>query len=277
MLRQLEFKSSNLRSRTSTATTYNRFMDYLGWVTEAEQTLQTQIRRADLDSLVFTRKCEILMSMIGRVDVERTYDAPGVNTLINAELEERAADFAQAHRRLKQHTERWSKVGVLVILDTNVYLHHPDEVQKLDFNRLLDVRGYNIHIVVPMIVLDQLDDQKQGKDKAVRNRARRTLKKIDEVLPDPTGIGVLRKADSSALQVGGIPRGEVTIELLFDPPRHERLPIDDDEIVDRIVAFQPLAQGAITLVTYDTGHATRARAAGIRVRKLAHELDDEGG
>jgi len=50
---------------------------------------------------------------------------------------------------------------------------------------------------------------------------------------------------------------------------HVRLPITDDEIIDRVLAVQPLAGRKITLLTYDTGQSTRARNAGLQVRKLA--------
>jgi len=60
--------------------------------------------------------------------------------------------------------------------------------------------------------------------------------------------------------LGGIPRGEVTIELVFDPPGHARLPINADEIIDRILAIQPLAGREVTLLTHDTGQPTRAQA-----------------
>ena len=52
------------------------------------------------------------------------------------------------------------------------------------------------------------------------------------------------------------------------------MPINDDEIVDRCVACQPYA-GPVTVVTYDTGQSTRARSAGLKVRKLKHDLGPE--
>jgi hypothetical protein len=50
------------------------------------------------------------------------------------------------------------------------------------------------------------------------------------------------------------------MELVFDQPRHSRLPVNDDEIVDRVLAFEPLAGRDITLLTYDAGQSARARA-----------------
>ena len=68
--------------------------------------------------------------------------------------------------------------------------------------------------------------------------------------------------------------GEVTIQVIFDPPRHERLPINDDEIADRCVVCQPYTRN-LTLPTYDTGQSMRARAAGVKVEKLSKELGAE--
>jgi hypothetical protein len=67
----------------------------------------------------------------------------------------------------------------------------------------------------------------------------------------------------------------VTIEIVFDPPGHVRLPIGDDEIVDRCLAIEPLAGRKVTLLTYDTGQSTRARAAGLAVKKLTTPIGEE--
>lgn len=62
------------------------------------------------------------------------------------------------------------------------------------------------------------------------------------------------------------------MELLFNPPGHVRLPINDDESVDRALAVEPLAGRKVTLLTYDTGQSTRARNAGLQVVKLTRQL-----
>ncbi len=67
----------------------------------------------------------------------------------------------------------------------------------------------------------------------------------------------------------------MTLEILLDPPGHARLPINDDEIVDRAVTVQTTAGRDVTLITYDTGHASRGRVAGLEVRKLV-ELKEPG-
>ncbi len=94
-------------------------------------------------------------------------------------------------------------------------------------------------------------------------------------LAKPTAPARLSVGDFSALQTGGIPRGEISVELLFDPPEHARLPVNDDEIIDRLMAAQSLAGRPVTLITYDTNQSFKARAAGLRVIRLAMPIESE--
>ena len=73
---------------------------------------------------------------------------------------------------------------------------------------------------------------------------------------DSTGRAWLRAVEVVPGE-DGLTRSEVSSELVFDPSGHVRLPIDDDEIIDRALAIEPLADGKVTLLTYDTGQFTR--------------------
>ena len=78
---------------------------------------------------------------------------------------------------------------------------------------------------------------------------------LDRVFAASTGPARLTPGDSPARVRVAWPHGEVTIEIVFDPPGHVRLPINDDEMIDRILAIQPLAAREVTLLTYDTGQS----------------------
>ena len=58
------------------------------------------------------------------------------------------------------------------------------------------------------------------------------------------------------------PLGDVWIELLFESPGHVRLPDSDDEIIDRALGAEPLANRKVTLLTYDTGSRCAPGTAG---------------
>nr|WP_237552877.1 PIN domain-containing protein [Streptomyces sp. SID5789] len=140
---------------------------------------------------------------------------------------------------------------------------------------MLGTRGAFVHLMVPMVVVDELDQLKESKAPQSRWRARYTLAVLDRLFQKSTEQARLREADAEELRTTGLRRGEVTVQLLFDPPGHVRLPIKDDEIVDRALAVKPLSGREVTVLTYDTGQATRARVAGLRDLKLSMPVGDE--
>ncbi len=266
-------KVLNLPSVTSQTATHGRLLAYLDWTNEAVSMLRHLVRQRDIDHLVLTRRHELLLSMVGRFGPDMTF--PAVNGLLSGELEERMAAFQEAIASLDSQMEGWSRSGAFVVLDTSVFIMHPQKFDEIDYASLLSARGEPVHLLVPIVVIDELDGLKQHKDKKIRWRAGYSLAVLDRVLRNPTWPSRLREEDFSALKTGGIPCGEVTIEILLDPPGHVRLPINDDEIVDRTLAAQPLAGRCITLVTYDTGQSMRARAVRLPVTKLSQAVEHQ--
>jgi len=199
-----------------------------------------------------------------------------LNDLVGLELTQRVDAFEAAIKALNAQIERWSRPGVFAVADTSVYIEHEDKLEDLDVRPLLKIWEDPVHLLVPIVVVDELDGLKKSKGHE-RWRARYTLAVLDRVFASSTGPAQLTSGDFSVLGSGGLPRGEVTIELIFDPPGHVRLPINDDEIIDRALAIQPLAGRDVTLLTYDTGQSTRARAAGLPVRKLTQSAKAESG
>jgi len=198
-----------------------------------------------------------------------------LNGLVSLELTQRVDAFEDAIKILGAQVKRWSRPGTFVVADTSVYIEHEDKLEALDFAPLLKIRGDPVHVLVPIVVVDELDGLKKSKNNHERWRASYTLAVLDRVFASSTEPARLRAENFSALGSGGIPRGEVTIELVFDPPGHVRLPINDDEIIDRALMIQPLAGRGVALLTYDTGQSTRARSAGLRVHKLTRPIGYE--
>ena len=113
---------------------------------------------------------------------------------------------------------------------------------------------------MPIIVLDELDGLKRrGGTTHVKWRASYTLAVLDDIFARPGTQGVLRQPAADGT------RGAVLMDILYDPQRHERLPINDDEIIDRALAAQGLAGSPVTLLTFDTSQAARARHSGLAV------------
>jgi hypothetical protein len=266
-LRLVHQQVSNLRGG-GPPEAYERLLAYLNWATDSVERLGYQISSADLERLVLTRRYEQLLAGVGSLAGTDTIRL--VNLLVSLEQNERVKALEEAIEALKHQIERWARPGVFVVADTSVYINYPEKLEDWDLASHLPIWEDPIHLLVPMVVIDELDNLKLSKVGHIRWRARHSLAVLDTLFQNPTSQPTLRAADFSALDnhTGGIPRGEVTAEILFDPPGHARLPINDDEIVDRAVAVKALAGRQVTVLTYDTNQSMRARAAGLDVVKI---------
>jgi hypothetical protein len=253
------------------------FRRYLSWVDESVRLLRGRISHGDVDRLLLTRRYWHLLSTLGDPEWH-------VLGLVNTELDERGEELDRLLGDVKSERERWSRDGVYVVADTGCFVEHPDKIEDWDLAQALRLEFQATHLVLPILVVDQLDNLKRSKDRHTRWRARHTLHIIDSVLHDPRRFATLREPNLVPFGSTGshAPRGEVTVEVVFDPPGHIRLPNSDDEIVDRAVAIQTLIGQPLRFLTYDTGQSTRARAADLLVTKLAqppegHEPENSHG
>jgi len=198
---------------------------------------------------------------------------PLLNDLLGLEIEERAATFREVVKTLDAQIKRWSRPGSFVMLDTGVYINHPDKLKDMDIATLVGARE-DINLLVPIVVIDELDGLKQHNKAHVRWRAGHTIGLLNAILSNPP-TGILRTADLSGLESGELFRGEVRVELILDSPGHVRLPVNDDEIIDRARAAQALIGQPVTLVTYDGGQALRAGSAGLKEVRLQTSVEQE--
>ncbi|HEY7223052.1 MAG TPA: PIN domain-containing protein [Micromonosporaceae bacterium] len=247
----------------------DRLLAYLRWATDAGRALSTMLRQEDVRRLVLTDQFRLLLSagpgLIG-ADNERQRT---LNGLVIAETDARTADLEAAGQDLERRIQRWAFTGICVMADTNFYMEHQDRFDEIDFRALLHghtpevlIRGH-IRLLIPLAVIDELDAQKRRNEARQRARARCTLAIIDGLFPKPDAQADLWPTKDK--QRIGDP---ITAELLFDPPNHVRLPRTDEEIIDRLIATEPVAGRDIYLITYDTNMSMRARRAGVHVVKL---------
>lgn len=115
-------------------------------------------------------------------------------------------------------------------------------------------------LIVPLLVIDELDNNKRKGD--VRTRARTTLRELERRLY-PSGKPLL------------IDSAKVYLQLVVDSPRHTRLIRADDELVDVARLLSDYTGSPVTVAFYDTGLRLRARAAGLNCvrQETAHSAD----
>jgi rRNA-processing protein FCF1 len=226
-----------------------QMMAYVGWATTQAQYLQSFIARDDIERLVLTRSFYALLD-------NSTGSSPRGFPLLSGEVTARLADLEATIATLDGQLARWESAFELVVLDTNVYVHAPDPFDALDLSAYLGTDRW--HLLIPLVVIDELDRLKRSTGTAdngdrMRNRARQALRSLEQ-----------------SVEAGDLiyPQGYSTVEVVLDPDRHVRMPLADDEIIDRAVTVQRIAGRSVHVMTSDTGMLFRARAAGLSAHKL---------
>jgi hypothetical protein len=249
-----------------------RLAAYLEWATNSIRMLEHRVSAADINGLVLTRSYDRLLAAAGSLTGEDIGTQRVLNGLVSHELQQRSQALDEAIRDLDSQGRRWPKGTIYTVTDTSFYIEHDSKLRETDFTPLLPGAWHDkpVTIIVPIIVLDELDGLKQrGGTLHVKWRASYTLAVFDDIFTKAGTQAILRQPTADGA------RGPVLMDILYDPPRHERLPINDDEIIDRALAAQSTAGSPVTLLTYDTGQAARARHAGLAVNKLTKPLGDD--
>jgi hypothetical protein len=245
------------QARATVGSSHELYAAYCRWVSDSVARLSPLVRGDDLNRLVLTQRSWIIQSAA---------ETAGLKGRLHTEFAEQTRFLEAVTTAVAAEAVRWRHAGKVVVPDTSFFLEHEHKLEEADVAEAIEARDEPIRIVVPMLVVDELDGAKRRHGNAGW-RAAYTLGVLDRLLRSP-GMATLREDDYGSLPSGGIPRGRVTLEVLTDPPGHSRLPIADDEIVARALAVQGRTGRVATLLTYDTGQALRARHVGLEVRKL---------
>lgn len=141
--------------------------------------------------------------------------------------------------------------GQLTVIDTNVLLEHqsPDQIKWVDVIGTTPVR-----LVIPLRVLDELDEKKYTARDDRADWARRLLSRLW------TAIGPVG-AKPVSLTEG------VTVEVPINPGPRRRTIDADQEVIDTCEDIRRVG-GSVVLVTADYGMCIRASALGIDVKRM---------
>lgn len=249
---------------------YARLTAYLEWATNSVRMLEHRVSATDIDRLVLTRGYERLLTAAGNLTGTDIGTSRVLNGMLSLEIRQRIADLDDAAKVLYAQIQAWGGDAAFTTPDTSFYLKHEHKLKSIDFQAELGVlRLQSVRVIVPMVVLDELDRLKESGDQHTRWRAGHTLGVMDEAFAATPIPGLLRALTESPVT------GAVFLDVVFDPPRHVRLPIADDEIIERALAVQALAGRKVPLLTFDTSQSSRARHAGLPCKKLTKPLGEE--
>jgi rRNA-processing protein FCF1 len=185
---------------------------------------------------------------------------PGVHwaSLIDAEIDVQVPRLNALASSLRAYLPLRERPGHLAVVDTNVLLHY-QRIDKVNWGDV--VKDRPVRLVVPHIVLDELDDKRYlGSDK-IRERARSAIAPFDELRDHLEGQGYAK-----------LPVGGATVEYLIDEQGHTRRDNPDEEVLDRARFLQQLTGRTVTVITADRGMRARAVASRLRVAGMPDVL-----
>jgi PIN domain len=229
---------------------------YLAFCVNSSELLGRFFVADEVDRVILTRRYWTLLGMDDGSDA--------VLQLLNREIAESIQRLHQLEEATTKLHDRWMSPGSrFVVADTNVYLHHPQFFDEVDWRTVVGGGVANVRLILPLLILDELDLHKRSNKQAVRIRARETLKRIQRLFV----TGSLTRRPLAGQDEG------LTVELLMDDLGHRRHPHNDSEIVDRSRCLADLVSPqTLKFVTGDIPMALRARNAGLDVVPL--ELPD---
>ena len=139
--------------------------------------------------------------------------------------------------------------------DTNALLHYT-RFDQLNWPKV--VQEPPVRLVIPVAVIDELDDKKYARREEFQQRARELLALIDRVTASPA---------DGCLEIGA----SVTVEVLPGERGHRRMPSNDQEILERCEFLQQMSGNPVMLITGDSGMRIKARSRGISAFKLPED------
>ena len=243
------------------------FDQYIKWVNSQVRMFAGIISARDVDQMFQTRGYWSLRSS------DPSSLGENLTTTIHRELEAQKHAIEVAADGIRDERKRWEghgKAPIALVLDTGVVEAFADRLLEADWHEVADIRPHRfLYLVVPRIVLDELDRHKQSRDngaqsKARRMKARAAVKSLWAMFGAKDIFPTFCREDKTPTEQGGF-------ELLNDDIDHVQLSDPDAELLARSRAL--FAYLPVKVVTFDTGMALRGMASGIDV-VLAAEPDE---
>ncbi|WCD91186.1 hypothetical protein KPP03845_200147 (plasmid) [Streptomyces xanthophaeus] len=157
-------------------------------------------------------------------------------------------------RLLRAYADR---SGTPVVYDTNMLVHwlSPDQVKWVEVLRAEGVRTSEVRLVVPLIVVDELDRQKSGTGQ-LGERAAKAIRYLQSALSSGT------PGEPVQIQPG------VTLEVRLDPLGHQRGDADMEILLCAAELDQLKPNGGTRVLSDDFGMHLRAQGLRLLAMRL---------
>jgi rRNA-processing protein FCF1 len=232
---------------------------YLNWVADTEAMLQEVFTDAGIEDPILGRGYWHICSI-------PPFDHALMNRLVREELRfqcgfpaipgDAGGRLGEVRARLQALARLGDRPGRICVPDTNALLHYTRFDQLPWAERL---RVEIARLVIPIVVVDELDAKKYARREEFQQRARELLTLIDRYVTASPPDGYSRTGP------------KVTVEVLPDEAGHHRAASNDQEILDRCELLQQATGNPVTLITGDSGMRISAQSRSIEVFKLSED------
>lgn len=156
-----------------------------------------------------------------------------------------------------------ARPGQIVVPDTSAFIEgvYFDQFDWPSLEGL--VQGQPVRLIVPILVIEELDAKKTDRNSRVSGRARSVLRRLWEL------------HGGGSAQPAGIPGKTATIEVFLDDGWHVRRPVNDDEIVERAMTIREITGRSVLVVSGDYQMLYRADAAGVGAALMPRPADSQ--
>jgi hypothetical protein len=221
---------------------------YLQWVENAEGQLGNFADERDVSAQLHTRFYWAIR--------EAGDTTPRGVPLIESEIQAQKAALLRIVEDLRRREERAAAGGHIAVLDTHLLLHY-EPPESVDWSKL--VGADQVRLLLPMQVVDELDEKKYTGSDRVRRKARAILPHIEGMV-GPGG------APGEPLRPGIT----MEVELVGEDQRN---PDADRSIIATCTELERLVgqPNGVTLVTGDAGMRMRAAQRGVRAVEMPED------
>lgn len=172
--------------------------------------------------------------------------------LLNREIDIWIGRFGDEIARLQALKWFAECQGQIVVPDASALIQGPG-FAGFDWHSLpgVAVPAGPLRLIIPILVIEELDALKRDGADRVRERARAALTELWELHGTAPGVPV------------ALPGQQVTVEIFLDEPWHVRRPVHADEIIGRAQAIEAITGKRVIMAAGDHAMLYRAAAAGL--------------
>jgi len=266
-IRTLSMELANVHN----AGALNRYLDQ---VNQTERLLRDLFADTDLVDALHSERYWHIRGWVAQDYTAYLQEVHRIADLMENELRVQTERLQTALDHLRLFLPLADRLGCPLILDTNVLIHFDPLREQIDQARWYDITqapgGAGFRLIIPVLVLDELDRHAHSGNRRLSRRARAVLGDLDrftDAILANTALEI--RPDASWM----------TVEILPDAPNHRRQADNDTELLDRAEFLYQVTGQQVTFVTADRGMRVRGKVrdllpprSGVRMVAMPEEL-----